>query len=97
MRCDVAEFLGFDVKVSIHAPARGAIKAHRPSGRSGSFNSRTREGCDFSHTSSLSHHLVSIHAPARGAIGVYTENVLEFRVSIHAPARGAIKKTKKGA
>ena len=33
-----------------------------------SFNSRTRKGCDFSWSRSVSYAQVSIHAPARGAI-----------------------------
>ena len=59
-----------DIQVSIHAPGRGAtsevctliilLK---------SFNSRTREGCDYYLIVRASTARVSIHAPGRGATG----------------------------
>ena len=56
------------VKVSIHAPGRGATRVRRTLGRGLlSFNSRTREGCDKSTIPVTLRRLVSIHAPGRGA------------------------------
>ena len=55
-------------RVSIHAPARGAIYKQWSSSRSSSFNSRTREGCDDRSPQGGVLKNVSIHAPARGAI-----------------------------
>ena len=56
--------------VSIHAPARGAIRPARICQTRGSFNSRTREGCDSCAVCQVVPIAVSIHAPARGAINV---------------------------
>ena len=55
-------------KVSIHAPARGAIFSNRLNFVRYCFNSRTREGCDAGEMYWNTVMLVSIHAPARGAI-----------------------------
>ena len=54
-----------------------------------SFNSRTREGCDFSKETNLSFALVSIHAPGRGATVGSRKLLSIVIVSIHAPGRGA--------
>ena len=57
--------------VSIHAPGRGATRSIHPISRLViSFNSRTREGCDWMIVGAVrSEHIVSIHAPGRGATG----------------------------
>ena len=74
-----------------HAPVRGAIGASfSRRSRAGSFNPRTRVGCDQCVcVSCLQLHCVSIHAPAWGA----TTSIWQARnsrpVSIHAPAWGA--------
>ena len=79
------------VKVSIHAPGRGATRVRRTLGRGLlSFNSRTREGCDRHHHCSWEHRsAVSIHAPGRGATAAQAEYFNNPLVSIHAPGRGA--------
>ena len=68
--CDDAEVfaIGAD-KVSIHAPARGAMKNKSCLYALFGFNSRTREGCDLGWCLRSIHRTVSIHAPARGAMG----------------------------
>ena len=54
--------------VSIHAPVKGATQRWSwPSRRPGSFNPRTREGCDISALLMHRFPLVSIHAPVKGA------------------------------
>ena len=55
-------------RVSIHAPARGAIQRRLLYPLPEGFNSRTREGCDTARRSTHCDNHVSIHAPARGAI-----------------------------
>ena len=67
--------------VSIHAPARGAMRTSTRWCFSQSFNSRTREGCDASFRRYVVRGLVSIHAPARGAIVAVSPNssVLKFQ------------------
>ena len=60
------------------------INAHR-----GSFNPRTREGCDSMCTEFRNKIRVSIHAPVRGATGAGFEGEGLEEVSIHAPVRGA--------
>ena len=54
-----------------------------------SFNSRTREGCDYIFSAAQVHQGVSIHAPARGATRGGRLEPDYYLVSIHAPARGA--------
>ena len=56
------------ILVSIHAPARGAIRLSSRSAVHSSFNSRTREGCDVPLPGGGCAIRVSIHAPARGAM-----------------------------
>ena len=56
------------LKVSIHAPARGAMFEGAFMNSQSSFNSRTREGCDPRSSPKLGGGSVSIHAPARGAM-----------------------------
>ena len=63
-----ALLLRLPLHVSIHAPGRGATgldinSTKRPT----RFNSRTREGCDYSLYSCCLRYRVSIHAPGRGA------------------------------
>ena len=55
-----------------HAPVRGAIGASfSRRSRAGSFNPRTRVGCDeYSYVGPMTAHEVSIHAPAWGATGL---------------------------
>ena len=55
-------------RVSIHAPARGAIGFTFTKPILAGFNSRTRKGCDQSLPCKAFLFPVSIHAPARGAI-----------------------------
>ena len=43
------------VMVSIHAPARGAIRLFSSDHSKKSFNSRTREGCDVGHAARQRH------------------------------------------
>ena len=77
--------------VSIHAPARGAT--FLPLAKCiviSSFNSRAREGRDYSGASlTCPMGTVSIHAPARGATQYNKSHSPLASVSIHAPARGA--------
>ena len=74
-----------------HAPVRGAIGASfSRRSRAGSFNPRTRVGCDQCVcVSCLQLHCVSIHAPAWGATWAHTFFRYLTTVSIHAPAWGA--------
>ena len=79
-------------RVSIHAPAWGATRAvcsiQRP--RCGSFNPRTRVGCDLVFTvADAIAAIVSIHAPAWGATLSPEQALHHHPVSIHAPAWGA--------
>ena len=81
-------------RVSIHAPAWGATRAvcsiQRP--RCGSFNPRTRVGCDLVFTvADAIAAIVSIHAPAWGATLSPEQALHHHPVSIHAPAWGATK------
>ena len=66
-----------EYEVSIHAPARGAmlVTAFRHSNRG--FNSRTREGCDYTRVMRPFRVWVSIHAPARGAMGLSKRLVIK--------------------
>ena len=79
-------------RVSIHAPARGATCASRrrcPRGPR-SFNSRAREGRDFSHAGEQGWHPMFQFTRPRGARhGRRDARLVHHRVSIHAPARGA--------
>jgi len=83
--------------VSIHAPARGATSYLTGcQDWVGSFNPRTREGCDLGTAADFPDHpTVSIHAPARGATKMISLETAKALVSIHAPARGATQKTRK--
>ena len=79
------------VRVSIHAPARGATTS---SPRSANcfccFNPRSRAGSDEGVFDLLwADPPVSIHAPARGATTTNRHSIATHSVSIHAPARGA--------
>ena len=44
---DIDCVITYNVEVSIHAPARGAIRSRTKPRITHSFNSRTREGCDY--------------------------------------------------
>ena len=73
----IATMYPYSIKVSIHAPARGAIRARIALSRWICFNSRTREGCDSLVGVPFTENSVSIHAPARGAISTISRpNVL---------------------
>ena len=56
-------------RISIHAPVKGATRiSWQPSGRTGNFNPRTREGCDATGSSFYAGGwTISIHAPVKGA------------------------------
>ena len=79
------------VQVSIHAPGRGATaNDYVPAFISPSFNSRTREGCDWcTALTNCYTKSVSIHAPGRGATFYTAVPWGASDVSIHAPGRGA--------
>ena len=74
-----------------HAPVRGAIGASfSRRSRAGSFNPRTRVGCDPEGSlEAIKGFFVSIHAPAWGATALLGEMGEVVDVSIHAPAWGA--------
>ncbi len=77
-------------RVSIHAPARGAtVSSVSSMGSISCFNSRSREGSNFTEVVRPRAKPVSIHAPARGATTSVEAIGLLEAVSIHAPARGA--------
>ena len=57
------------IRVSIHAPVRGAMDVQGLMWSLAGFNSRTREGCDNVLALSGKYIQVSIHAPVRGAMG----------------------------
>ena len=80
-----------EVRVSIHAPAKGATRRiARLRGLPKGFNPRAREGRDLRcalPSSALS--AVSIHAPAKGATWGAGSAPCPKVVSIHAPAKGA--------
>ena len=83
--------IGHLINVSIHAPAGGATRVSVSRTRaSGSFNPRTRRGCDEMHACALRWQLVSIHAPAGGATLSVCMRILFCGVSIHAPAGATI-------
>ena len=78
------------IRVSIHAPARGAIRLKRKEKRDNGFNSRTREGCD----NPLPLYLNAMKFQFTHPQGVRCDtanNAVVRLVSIHAPARGAIE------
>ena len=63
-------YFGFDFgfEISIHAPARGATRGYRQSGKKAyDFNPRSREGSDQENSQDCRNRAISIHAPARGA------------------------------
>ena len=92
-RLDAVSVLVGHVRVSIHAPARGATRASSAQARPrSSFNPRAREGRDPALTAAAwACSWVSIHAPARGATRRVLVNLGYVAVSIHAPARGATR------
>ena len=78
------------VRISIHAPARGATrKPGDDTGLNSDFNPRPREGGDIMTDFEKIHSFISIHAPARGATKAYLQECRKQIISIHAPARGA--------
>ena len=80
-----------DQRVSIHAPAWGATPCSRPSPSSmGSFNPRTRVGCDTRATASLPTPR-SFNPRTRVGCDITTRDIeaVVEKVSIHAPAWGA--------
>ena len=81
--------------VSIHAPARGAINFSLSIMFKYSFNSRTREGCDSTKTSSCLLLLFQFTHP-RGVRYFLDDVAKAVAVSIHAPARGAISPSRCG-
>ncbi len=80
------------IRISIHAPARGATKKGACIiSQVKDFNPRSREGSDYSGGKNTSGIRISIHAPARGATMLLPFIQLRHAISIHAPARGATK------
>ncbi len=77
------------LNVSIHAPARGAIRRAEDGTDTRIFNSRTREGCD-SYAFAASHAAVFQFTHPRGVRSKILREISEESVSIHAPARGAM-------
>ena len=78
------------VRISIHAPARGATGAVKSCGclKKISIHAPARGATIFdlvSHTGAP----ISIHAPARGATKIFQYYQADRKISIHAPARGA--------
>ena len=62
------------------------------------FNSRSREGSDFTvHNIFRFHDRISIHAPAKGATDSGRTTVLRYSISIHAPAKGATLHNRSGS
>ena len=59
----------FGIRISIHAPVKGATGCgYRWDDRPHHFNPRTREGCDlFTFESCFAFFAISIHAPVKGA------------------------------
>src|SRR5690606_17462377 len=57
----------------------------------GSFDPRTREGCDEHFITAHGQVILSIHAPARGATFSTGGSLNTAGLSIHAPARGATR------
>ena len=80
------------LRVSIHAPARGATETYKYINKRKVFQSTHPHGVRLDFPAVSRWPLgVSIHAPARGATILYGHKNLDETVSIHAPARGATK------
>ena len=78
------------VRVSIHAPARGATRiARRPCIRRTRFNPRAREGRDTALPDHVPDEALFQSTRPRGARHATAGAKKPWRVSIHAPARGA--------
>ena len=79
------------VRVSIHAPARGATRSKGcPLPNRTRFNPRTREGCDDSERTTLRNASKFQSTHPRGVRRVVCQDTARLvGVSIHAPARGA--------
>ena len=79
-----------------HAPVRGAIGASfSRRSRAGSFNPRTRVGCDVSVLTLIRARLLFQSTHPRGVRQVMMESKQwDFSVSIHAPAWGATRSSK---
>ena len=77
------------VKVSIHAPARGAIFRVGNKFSLYGFNSRTRKGCDHEIEYHFERQWFQFTHP-QGVRYCVLHILLPLLVSIHAPARGAI-------
>ena len=90
--CDYnREICHIRIRVSIHAPTRGATQCYSRSMLAHTrFNPRTHTGCDPTQNGKIYYWLlVSIHAPTRGATPVPKQGEQDHHVSIHAPTRGA--------
>jgi len=78
------------IRVSIHAPARGATRGESIMAKTkSSFNPRPCARGDYRIHHVVGTRHVSIHAPARGATSERFYARCRENVSIHAPARGA--------
>ena len=84
-------YIFVSLRISIHAPARGATMDRFVNiSIFSNFNPRSREGSDQNVCSFLYMlHNISIHAPARGATTTTIKHDGSEAISIHAPARGA--------
>ena len=78
--------------VSIHAPARGAMKFYPLQGRHSCFNSRTREGCDTVSVLAVAPVTGFNSRTREGCDLVVVFVYVPGWVSIHAPARGAMSR-----
>ena len=76
--------------VSIHAPARGAIRFVSCGAMDLRFNSRTRKGCDALDFELCFDYQFQFTHP-QGVRSLYIAAPASKTVSIHAPARGAIR------
>ena len=77
------------LRVSTHAPARGATPCLQAARSPSSFNSRPRAGGDGDTGKFTKHHVSFNSRPRAGGDPLHNGNALEYCVSTHAPARGA--------
>ena len=87
------------IKISIHAPARGATESRviLQQGYTVFQSTLPRGERRVADSNKVEVKQISIHAPARGATKNYLVTVNRFYISIHAPARGATFVEKRAA
>ena len=79
-----------EVRVSIHAPAKGATWLYLYASTLEMFQStRPRRARHMATVEWVNEFVVSIHAPAKGATRLGGKPKRRMGVSIHAPAKGA--------